>query len=152
MVETTTGEVSVYNFESVKSLIHFRTAENDLRSAVMRFVGTIIGFGLFAWILWHIRQILASLVVREPLTTTNARRFRTIGFLVIAEALYKPIESALGYLHVQPYFGLLPDQGFLSLYSGDFEPSKIFLGLLVVLMAEVLRLGTEHRLDSEAVI
>jgi len=58
----------------------------------------------------------------------------------------------LEYLNLAPLFPLIPPRGFFGLYIDHFDKSDLFTALLVLLMAEVLRLGYEHRVDSEAVI
>ncbi len=152
IVKPSTDEVKVHNFESARSRIHFRTEQVDWREAGRRFLGTFVGFGVSLWILWNLRQILASLVARKPLTLANARRFRGIGLLLVFRAVYSPLEQTFSYLHAQTLFQLLPQKGYFRLYADHLEPSVLFYGLLIVLMAEVLRIGFEHRVDSEAVI
>ena len=67
-------------------------------------------------------------------------------------AVFSPLQGTLGYLHAQELFQLLPTQGYFRSYVAHFELTRLFQGLLMVLMAEVMRLGAEHRADSEAVI
>lgn len=38
------------------------------------------------------------------------------------------------------------------MYLEHFDKADLFTALVILLMAEVLRLGAEHRADSEAVI
>ena len=70
--------------------------------------------------------------------------------------LFQTAFSALGpsleYLNLEPLFPLIPPRGFFGLYVVHFDKSDLFTALVIVLLAEVLRLGYEHRVDSEAVI
>ncbi len=152
LVEPVSTVIEVANFESTRSVIHFRTKDNDWYAAILRFSQAIVGFGVLLWILWLLRQILSSLVAGKPLTLANARRFKGIGFLIVFVAVFSPLQGTLGYLHAQELFQLLPPQGYFRSYVAHFELTRLFQGLLMVLMAEVMRLGAEHRADSEAVI
>ncbi len=112
----------------------------------------VIGWGIFAFILWNLRQILASMVAKQPLTLANARRFRTISLLMVFQAAFSALSRSLEYLDLQPLFPLIPPRGFFGLYLEHFDKTDLFTALVILLMAEVLRLGAEHRVDSEAVI
>ncbi len=153
IVQSTTPGVNVFNFETARSRIHYRTAERDDALDLVSALGmVVIGWGAFAFILWNLRQILASLVAKQPLTLTNAGRFRNIGFLMLFQTAFRALGHSLEYLELAPLFSLVPPRGFFGLYVDHFDKSDLFTALLVLLMAEVLRLGYEHRVDSEAVI
>ena len=152
LTEPASADVDPHNFESNRSQIHFRTERLDLRATVLRFLTAIVGFGVLIWILWHVRQVLASLVARKPLTLVNARRFRSVGLLILFVALLSPLERALGYIQAQQLFLLLPPRGFFAAYVDHIEVTRLFQGLFVILMAEVMRLGAEYRADSEEMI
>ncbi len=153
IVQSTTPGVNVFNFETARSRIHYRIEERDDALDLVSALGmVVIGWGVFAFILWNLRQILASLVAKQPLTLTNARRFRTIGLLMLFGTAFSALAHSLEYLNLEPLFPLIPPRGFFGLYIDHFDKTDLFTALLVLLMAEVLRLGYEHRVDSEAVI
>ena len=152
ILEPSADVVEVLNFEATGARIHYRTEEIDVLEMVGAFATTIILFPIMLWILWEVRQVLASLVAHEPLSFANARRFRTIGLLMVFQVAAGPLWRALDYLRLQTLFQLLPQRGFFELYVEVFSVRNLFAALLMVLMAEVLRLAVEHRVDSEAVI
>ncbi len=153
IVQSTSPDITVFNFETARSRIHYRTeARDDALDLVSALGMVVIGWGAFAFILWNLRQILASLVAKQPLTLTNAGRFRNIGFLMLFGTAFRALAHSLEYLNLAPLFPLLPPRGFFGLYVDHFDKSDLFMALLILLMAEVLRLGYEHRVDSEAVI
>ena len=153
IVQPASPDITVYNFETARSRIHYRTEERDDKLDLVAALGmVVIGWGVFAFILWNLRQILASLVAKQPLTLTNAGRFRTIGLLMLFGTAFRALAHSLEYLNLAPLFPLIPPRGFFGLYIDHFDKSDLFTALLVLLMAEVLRLGCEHRVDSEAVI
>ena len=115
IVQPATPDIDVFNFESSRSRIHYRTEEKgDVLDFVRGFALIVIGWGAFAFILWNLRQILASLVAKQPLTLANARRFRTISLLMVFQAAFTALSRSVEYLDLQP---LLPDD-FRSLYFG----------------------------------
>ncbi len=153
MVQPASPDITVYNFETNRSRIHYQTNEKSGALDLVFALGmVVIGWGIFAFILWNLRQILASMVAKQPLTLANARRFRTISLLMVFQAAFSALSRSLEYLDLQPLFPLIPPRGFFGLYLEHFDKTDLFTALVILLMAEVLRLGAEHRVDSEAVI
>jgi hypothetical protein len=110
--------------------------------------------GLLIGILWLLRKVLGSLVEGQPLTEVNARRFRWMGILIVGLWLSMALTGILANLYLQSHFDLPASPnpwGPISLIM-TLPTTKLFLGLLIILMAEIMRIGAEHREDSEAVI
>ena len=153
IVQPATPDNAVFNVETNRLRFHYRTNERGGALDLVSLLGAVvILWGAFAFILWNIRQILASLVAKQPLTLANARRFRTISLLMVFRTVFFALDDSVVYLHLQPMFPLIPPRGFFGLYVDHFHESELFTALLILLMAEVLRLGVQHRVDSEAVI
>jgi hypothetical protein len=150
-IEPITAEKEVVGVKVRAAAVTFRT-ERDLLTVVMGISGLAVWFGVAIWVLWLLRKILASLVAKEPLTHLNARRFRTIGVLIAALAAFTGLWRVSVYFYLQSHFVLPAFPGVIGLIMTHFPMSQFFLGLLILLMAEVMRLGAEHRVDSEAVI
>lgn len=150
-IEPTTADKEVIRVAVRTAAVTFRT-ERDLPTLVLGISGLAVWFGVAVWVLWLLRKILASLVAKEPLTHLNARRFRTIGVLIVALALFTGVWRLSVYFYLNSHFVLPPSRGLVGLLMTHLPMSQIFLGLLILLMAEVMRIGAEHRLDSEAVI
>lgn len=109
MVQPASPDITVYNFETDRSRIHYQTNESsDSLDLVFALGMVVIGWGIFAFILWNLRQILASLVAKQPLTLVNARRFRTISLLTVFRAAFSALSRSLEYLDLQPLFPLIP--------------------------------------------
>ena len=151
IVESTSGGKEVTSVVARYTSIGFQT-EIDWQQEVLGFSGMVVGFGLIIWILWLIRKILVSLVAGQPLTEANARHFRSIGFLFVVSMVFDGFWRMLVYFYLQQHFQLPPSPGFFRVLSGHFELTELFKALLILLMAEVLRLGAKYRVDSETVI
>lgn len=153
IVEVASPDVSVFNFEASRMRIHYRTTEESSGWQTIRTLGgVVLWWSLFALVLWQLRQVLSSLVRRAPLTLENARRFRVITYLLVLEVAVTSLVRSLEYLRLQPLFPMLDARGFVDLYIGQIEWSRLFAALLILLLAEAVRMGAEHRLDSEAVV
>lgn len=153
IVEVSDPRVSVFNFEASQLRIHYRTTHNTgALQGVMALAGIVVWWGLFALVLWQLRQILTTFVHRAPLTLENARRFRIISYLLATEVAVTSLARSLEYVRLEPLFPMLPPRGFVGLYLGHIEWSRLFMAMLILLLSEAMRLGAEHRLDSEAVV
>lgn len=152
IVEPASAEIEVTRVVSPVTTIGFTTSENDWQGGVLGFSGIVIGLGMIIWILWLLRKILVSLVANQPLTEANARHFRSIGLLMVLGVVLDSFWRISVYFYLQQHFQGLPSAGYFRLFRESLELNNLFQALLVLLMAEALRLGAEHRVDSEAVI
>jgi hypothetical protein len=145
--------IEVFNFEAISARIHYRTTQASGFGSIARVVlAVLVGWGVVAGILWQVRQVLASFVRRQPLTLENARRFQIISMLMLLGVAFTAISRTIEYLRLEPLFPIVPQQGFFSLLLGHVEWTQLLTALLILLLAEALRLGAEHRMDSEAVV
>jgi len=150
-VEPTSADKEVIQVVAKEAGIAFRT-QRDLPSIALSVSGLAVWFGAMIWILWLLRMVLVSLVAKQPLTAANARRFRSIGLLLVSLGVWTALWELLVTAYLRSHFELPPSPGYLALFFSHFPFSSLFTGLLILLMAEVMRIGAEHRLDSEAVI
>ena len=153
VVQPISSDKEVLELESRMAVLTFRT-ERDTTVVILHLSRLIVWVGLLIGILWLLRKVLVSLVAGQPLNEHNARRFRWMGILVVFLSLSTGFYEILGDLYLQSHFDLPGSPGPpgpISLIM-TLPTSKLFLGLLIVLMAEVMRVGAEHRADSEAVI
>jgi hypothetical protein len=153
VIRPISSDKEVIELESRMAVLTFRT-EGGTPVRILGLSGLTVMIGLLIGILWLLRKILGSLVAGQPLTEINARRFRSIGILIVGLWLSMALFEILGHLYLQSHFVLPPNPGPpgpISLIM-TLPTTKLFLGLLIILMAEIMRLGAEHRADSEAVV
>ena len=150
--EPTSAETEVTGLVSAYTQITFRMESGSWQGTVLGVSGMVVGFGVLVWILWLLRMILSSLVARQPLTSVNGRRFRSIGLLLLFNWVFGGLWRISAYFYLQQHFQLPPFPGYFRLFREHFELTNLFLALLILLMAEILRLGAEYRTDSEKVI
>jgi hypothetical protein len=153
VIRPISADNEVIELESPMATLTFRT-EGDTLLRILRLPGVTVMIGLLIGILWLLRKVLGSLVEGQPLIEVNALRFRWMGILILGLWLSMAFTGILGNLYLQSHFDLPGSPGPpgpISLIM-TLPTTKLFLGLLIILMAEVMRLGAEHRADSEAVV
>jgi hypothetical protein len=153
IVQPASTDITVFNFEADSLRIHYRTPEKSSPLGLLATAGgVVVLFSFVPLILWNIRQILASLVAQQPLTLANAQRFRMISLLMLGWVFLDALRQNIEYLRLEPMFQIVPPRGFWSLFVAHADWPIVFTALLVLLMAQILKLGAESRADSEAVI
>jgi hypothetical protein len=153
VIRPITADKEVIELESHMATLTFRT-EGGTPVRLLGLSGLTVMMGLLMGILWLLRKVLGSLVEGQPLTEVNARRFRWMGILIVGLWASMALFGILGHMYLQSNFDMPPNPGLsgpISLIM-TLPTTKLFLGLLIILMAEVMRLGAEHRADSEAVV
>ncbi len=91
-------------------------------------------------ILFQLRKIIRTLAAGDPFVRSNARRIQLIGLVVIGLEILKTLINLLFSLYLKGNFEI---EG-LGLAT-SFRPGLgvMFVGLLVVVLGEVFRLGAE---------
>ena len=144
-----------------KEIIKITSDQYEISFKTQRDWGTIVyllggGILAFAWIirfLWLIRQILKSMVNKNPFTRDNALRFRQIGFLIMGLPILMALRHLVTSWYLSAHFSF-PGPSFspIRTFLNHFDLGFIFLGLLILLLAEIFRMGTEFKEDSQSIV
>ena len=151
-VQTLTPNKEVIKITSDHYKISFRTNRDWGTIAYLLGGGTLA----FAWMirfLWLIRHILKSMVHKNPFTRDNALRFRQIGFLIMGLPVLMALRHLVTSWYLSAHFSF-PGPPFspIRAFFNHFDFGFIFLGLLILLLAEIFRLGTEYKEDSQSIV
>ncbi|HEY8343707.1 MAG TPA: DUF2975 domain-containing protein [Bacillota bacterium] len=116
---------------------------------VVVFGSAICFIAVSLFILYQLRKIFSNLVKEEPFVKENVLRVRKIGVIVLVGAVFQSIvEYLIGYFVVQHIIiqgmRLVPDFGL------NFP--ALLAGLCVLVLAEVLKEGTEIKEDQNLTI
>ena len=112
----------------------------------------------FAWVFWlvlfvglrKLRAIFRTLKEGDPFVAENAARIRFLGFAVIAfELLYRGAEFWMYFAFVMNQFGIA---GLELRPLFDLNFAVLFAGLVLLVLAEVFRVGTELRREQELTV
>ena len=100
-------------------------------------------------VLWHLRRLFASLVDGRPFTPENARRIAWIAYIVLGGEVLGSCVEYLTQYYVQTRF----DTQGLTLHSGmSIDFSTIFAGFVLLVIAELFRIGAGLQKDNELTI
>jgi hypothetical protein len=117
---------------------------------VIVFVTLVIA--VFIFILIQLRNFLETLEVGDPFTKENAGRIRIIGLVIIASELGIKLMMIGGAAIIHAAVRI---EG-ASLIWGElisaFSLPSIFLGIVVLIIAEIFRLGVKMKEDQELTI
>ena len=116
------------------------------------FVSITLIVAVFIFILLQLRHFLASLTEGKPFIPANARRIRTIGIIIIASELFFKLAMFVGALIID---GAVKIEGTKLAWGkliAEIRLPTIFLGIVVLIIAEIFRLGVGMREDQELTI
>ncbi len=119
---------------------------------ILIIIFTTLNFAVFLYILLQLRHILASLTEGNPFTLKNAKRIRIIGIVIIGGELLISLVM-IGFAMI--INASVDIRGFQLIWMKlIFEISlpTIFLGIVVLIIAEIFRLGVRMREDQELTI
>ncbi len=105
---------------------------------VVGFILVLLLLAVGLLVIYQLRKIFATLAGRTPFTKENARRIRIIGIAVIAGALLNTIVYFMLGLYISN-FVQLPGVELIANLKVDF--GGIFLGAVIIILAEVFRYG-----------
>lgn len=151
-VNPTTPGKEVIEITSKQYEISFHT-ERDWVTITYMLIGGTIALAWMIRFLWLIRQILISMVRENPFNRANAIRFRHIGFLIMFLPILMALRHLVTSLYVHAHFTVPgPPYSPVRTFFNHFDLGFIFLGLLILLLAEIFRLGTEYKEDSQSIV
>ncbi|RDV15904.1 DUF2975 domain-containing protein [Pontibacter diazotrophicus] len=118
----------------------------------------IIGFNLLSmWIAFSIsltvtyllRKLFKSLTQNDPFVVENAQRLRLIAFLIMLEPVTSFAHDAFVNWFIQHNF-LLDGSGIRAHLSIDLK--TLFVGLIVLVIAEIFRIGARMKEEQELTV
>ena len=113
-------------------------------------VATVIaGAAAALLVLVLLRRIFDTMTIGTPFLPQNATRIRWLGFIAIGAAVVEQIiEIALGLLVLNN----VSSSGLEIDYHFDLNLGAVFVGLIIVALAEVFRHGTSLQADSDLTV
>jgi hypothetical protein len=133
--------------------INLRDSTLTQKNAVVYLVmglAILLSLSLTIWLLYQIRQLLRTMGTSAVFSGKNVVRIRTIGGLLIALELAKPL---LWWIISHNVLGVLIKQRInFNDEQINFGNSNLLLGLLVLGLAEVFRSGYQLKQEQELTI
>ncbi len=105
---------------------------------------------LAAVVVYYLRRIIRSVAGGSPFIPENVNSFRRIGLIVIAGSILQGITGGLAGLVMMR--NLVPPAGVQFNARFTLSLEGLFLGLVILALAEVFRYGTELQQESDMTI
>lgn len=116
---------------------------------VVVFASAIWFIAMVLFILYQLRKIFANLVKEEPFVKENVLRVRKIGMIVLVGAVIQSIMEYLIGFFVMKHIVI---QGIQLVPEFELNVPSFLAGLAVLVLAEVLKQGTEIKEDQNLTI
>ncbi|MBD3297648.1 MAG: DUF2975 domain-containing protein [candidate division Zixibacteria bacterium] len=100
-------------------------------------------------IVYQLRELLRNVRTGHPFNRDNARRLRTIGYLVIAAG---PVFGLMSHIYARLHVSQLHIPGGKIDIPFDVHPFVIFAGLIVLVVAHVFDYGTQLQSEQDMTI
>jgi len=93
------------------------------------------------------------MVKKNPFVWENVRRFRLIALLVMIIPFFQGLWYMLASIYYHSNFSFeAPPHNLFKDFINHFPLKYILLGFVLLIMAEIFRIGTEYREDSQSII
>jgi|CZCA01.1.fsa_nt_gi hypothetical protein len=106
-------------------------------------------FAVYLYVLYNLRRIFATLVAENPFARENVVRIRRIGGAVITGAVLKSlVQTAFGFFFT--HYVSVTGVDFRAKLSLDL--TTILLGLVILVLAEIFRLGSAMQEEQDLTV
>lgn len=106
-------------------------------------------FAVYVYVLYNLRRIFATLVAENPFDRENVVRIRRIGGAVITGAVLKSlVQTAFGFFFMR--YVSVTGVDFNAKLSLDF--ATVFLGLVILVLAEIFHLGSGMQEEQDLTV
>jgi hypothetical protein len=106
--------------------------------------------GVILFITWQLKKLFKSLAGDQPFRRQNASRVRGIAFAVVFLVFFNVVETVLSRLYTGATLAIAGAT--LDWYDYSFDGETLLLGVLLLIIAEVFRRGTDYQADSESIV
>ncbi|MBI1784550.1 DUF2975 domain-containing protein [Candidatus Sumerlaeota bacterium] len=121
--------------------------------------GGVFGFALLAWsylhvlmaafIVYQLRAIFRSIAAKAPFHPSNAKRIRSIGLVVLGVQILGIFMNFGVMKHLKNTF----EVSGLELHpQSSFNPGVVYLAMVLLVIAEVFRIGAELKAEQDLTI
>jgi len=130
--------------------LHFNTRN---RWFILNFWSVIyIYYTLFLLVMYHLREFLESLKTGNPFIKKNAGRIRIIGLFIIGAEILRFL-SVFGFiLYLKNKISITGSWIYWESFKSHFNLGTLFLGFVILVIAEIFRLGAKLQEEQELTI
>lgn len=124
--------------------------DSTLGRRLLQTLHNLVYIGLIMYVTWQLKKIFYSLSYNQPFSTKNASRIKWIAFSVLFLVFFDVVESILHRLYTGS--AIILSGATFDNYDYSFDFRALLLGLLLLIVAEVFKRGTEYQADSESIL
>jgi|GEM_PF-5016885 len=110
----------------------------------------LVYIGLIMFITWHLKKIFSGFSNDQPFLDNNAARIKWIGFSILFLVFFDVLEDVFHFMYTSSTIALTGAT--FDQFNINFDFRTFFLGLLLLIMAEIFRKGYEYQSDSESIL
>ena len=140
----------MFNVRNTTTELRFRT-----HSSINLFIYLLVRllwYTVYMFILFNLRKIFGTLRRKTPFIHENAGRMRMIGAAIcVTQPILWLLLWVLDLLVIRDKFSLFGEPVTVAIRSENFIPI-IFLGLVVLVISEVFRIGVQMREEQELTV
>lgn len=146
-IKTTNTTASDVKVVPTKGELLF-TRMNNWENIAITHTGLALIFGTFLLVTFQLKKIFSNFTRKEPFTLSNSKRIRLIGIILIASSL---INFLFGIFYTN-YINTNFQWNERVSFTQSLDVSTILMGLLIMILAEIFRLGTELQEEKNLTI
>jgi hypothetical protein len=139
-----------YNVQEVTRERMLSFDDSSLGRRLIQTLHNLVYIFLIMFITWQVKQILTGFSADEPFGNKNPDRIRWIAFSVLFLVFFDVFEDVLHRVYSQSTIAL--SGATFDWYNNSFDLRTLLLGLLLLIIAEVFKRGTEYKTDSESIL
>lgn len=149
-VPVTTGwGTARLEYGDVRAKLKLPIADLPWSFLLLLWTSVAIGFGLMLLFLHHLRRIVHRVRDGAPFDEQNALRLRWLGLLLLGLAVFKGVADLVTTLWVRR---IIAPEGVDVPLGLHFDVTLLFVGLVLVVLAEIFRRGSELETEQALVI
>jgi hypothetical protein len=124
--------------------------DGTLTRKLLQTLHNLAYIGVILFITWQLKRLFESLAGDQPFHRQNASRIKEIAFAVVFLVFFNVVETLLSRLYTGATITLAGAK--LDWYDYSFDGETLLLGVLLLIIAEVFRRGTDYQADSESIV
>ena len=124
--------------------------DGTLARKLLQTLHNLAYIGVILFVTWQLKRLFESLAGDQPFRPRNASRVRAIAFAVVFLVFFDVVETLLSRLYTGATLAVAGAR--LDWYDYSFDGETLLLGLLLLIIAEVFRRGTDYQADSESIV
>jgi len=155
VIKATKNEIKHFKLLE-RSDVHPRSAQTlsfedaSTGRRLLQTLHNLIYIGLIMFITWHLKKIFSGFSNDQPFLDNNAARIKWIAFSILFLVFFDILEDVFHLMYTSSTIilsGATFDQ-----FPINFDFRTFFLGLLLLIIAEIFRKGYEYQSDSESIL